>query len=381
MSTVDIAIIGGGIAGAGMAAALTSLTSEPLSIVVLEQESTPGYHSTGRSAATWIQSYGNDCIRELNIASYADLDGAATTDTGLSDRSYLSQRGLLLCSTGSDEDELELSHLLGNPQNGVEEISENAAIKLVPVLRTERYQRYVFEAGACDIDVARLHQDWFSRLRQTGGELICNARITALERVSGRWKIHAGERSWDASVVVNAAGAWADHIGHLAGAGSLSLTPTRRSAAILTIDGKHDVSGWPLFAEVSETWYAKPEAEQLMVSPADEDPVDAGDAWHDDEVLAAGIDRFERAINGSVSRVLHRWAGLRTFAPDKTPVVGFDGDLDDFFWLAGHGGYGIQTAPALSRFAAELLINKASNRKTANRNLTDMMSATRTFIT
>ena len=156
-------------------------------------------------------------------------------------------------------------------------------------------------------------------------------------------------------LLVNAAGAWADTVAQLAGVDPLGLTPLRRSAAILPAPEGHDVTGWPAVCSMSETWYAKPEAGKLMVSPADEDPVEPHDAWADDMVLAEGLDRYGQAVTTPVTRVERSWAGLRTFAPDRTPVVGFDAVMDGFFWLAGQGGYGIQTAPALSRLAGALL--------------------------
>jgi D-arginine dehydrogenase len=161
--------------------------------------------------------------------------------------------------------------------------------------------------------------------------------------------------AFEAPVIVNAAGAWADTVAQLAGVATLGLTPLRRSAAILPAPEGRDVSSWPAVCSMSETWYAKPEAGKLMVSPADEDPVEPHDAWPDDMVLAEGLDRYERAVTVPVTRVERSWAGLRTFAPDRTPVVGFDPAAEGFFWLAGQGGYGIQTAPALSRLAGALL--------------------------
>jgi len=158
---------------------------------------------------------------------------------------------------------------------------------------------------------------------------------------------------------VNAAGAWADQVSALAGLAPLGLVPKRRSAAILPAPEGRDVSAWPLFGSVSERWYARPMGGKLMVSPADQDPVPPGDAWPDDMVLAEGLHRYESAVTVPVTRVERSWAGLRTFAPDKTPVAGFDPRTEGFLHLSGQGGYGIQTAPALSAFAADLLHGRA----------------------
>ena len=351
MQKTDILVVGGGIAGIGLANAVCANRQHRKRVVVLERESQPGYHSTGRSAATWIQSYGNACIRELNERSKGFFDKS----TGFEGGPLLSPRGLLLCSDGSDQQELETNELLA-ATTAVVEIDAARALDLVPVLNSDRYKRYVYEAGTCDIDVGRLLQGWISQFKQAGGSLFCDSEILSIDKKADHWQVVTASGEWHTDIVVNAAGAWADTLANLAGVKSPGLKPLRRSAAIIELGSSKDVRQWPLFAEIDESWYAKPESGHLMVSPADEDPVDACDAWVDDEVLAAGIDRFEQGISESVNRVHHQWAGLRTFSTDQTPVVGFDSSVDNFFWLAGHGGYGIQTAPAMSGFAADLLL-------------------------
>ena len=197
-----------------------------------------------------------------------------------------------------------------------------------------------------------------------------------MTRAGGVWRVATPAAVHEAPLLVNAAGAWADAVAKMAGLAPLGLTPLRRSAAILPAPEGHDITRWPLFVSASEQWYAKPEAGKLMVSPADEDPVEPHDAWPDDMVLAEGLHRFEQAVTVPVTRVERSWAGLRTFAPDRTPAVGFDhhqwagcevGESasdqhaaeEDFLWLAGQGGYGVQTAPALSRLAADLCLGRA----------------------
>jgi D-arginine dehydrogenase len=185
---------------------------------------------------------------------------------------------------------------------------------------------------------------------------VTGAGVTAIRREAGQWQVDTPQGSHAAPILVNAAGAWADEVAVLAGLPRIGLQPCRRSAAIIPAPEGYATQHWPIFGSIAETWYAKPEAGKLMVSPADEDPVDPHDAWPDDMVLAEGLDRFEQAVTHQVRRVEHSWAGLRTFAPDRTPVAGFDPRADGFFWLAGQGGYGVQTAPALSRVAAALII-------------------------
>jgi D-arginine dehydrogenase len=181
-----------------------------------------------------------------------------------------------------------------------------------------------------------------------------------IARAGGVWRVETSSaETFEAPVLVNAAGAWADVVARCAGVAPVGLTPLRRSAAILPAPEGLDVSRWPLFVPASEGWYAKPEAGKLMVSPADEEPVEPHDAWPDDMVLAEGLDRFEQATTITVARVERSWAGLRSFVADRTPVAGFAADTDGFLWLAGQGGYGVQTSPALSRLAADLVLGRA----------------------
>jgi D-arginine dehydrogenase len=253
----------------------------------------------------------------------------------------------------AEEEELFERHMAGAADT--EEITPDEAVRLFPILRRDAIVRACVERGASDIDVDRLLQGYLRMLRRHGGQLVTGARAEAIARANGSWKVATAAGAFAAPVIVNAAGAWADTVAQLAGVATLGLTPLRRSAAILPAPEGRDVSSWPAVCSMSETWYAKPEAGKLMVSPADEDPVEPHDAWPDDMVLAEGLDRYERAVTVPVTRVERSWAGLRTFAPDRTPVVGFDPAAEGFFWLAGQGGYGIQTAPALSRLAGDLL--------------------------
>lgn len=363
MHKVNVVIIGGGIAGAGLAAAI----SEDCHVVVLEQENRAGYHSTGRSAAIYIESYGNSVIRTLNRLSRPFFDQPDTIGGG----TLLKPRGMLLTATSADADKIDK---LLNSSNAVCEVSTEQAMSLVPILRTSGFARAVYEAGASDIDVDRLHQGWLRLAQSHGASVKVNSGVTGIERHGNGWAVHSGSVRYEADIVVNAAGAWADTIAEMAGVQTKALTPLRRSAAIVQLSNVADVSHWPCFSEVNETWYAKPETNRLMVSPADEDPVPVGDAWVDDLVLAGGIDRFESAVTETVTRVEHSWAGLRTFAADKAPVVGYDQSVDGFFWLAGHGGYGIQTSPGLSQVAADLLLHKSVDAE-----LQDSLSPMRCF--
>ncbi len=348
MQTSDVLVIGGGIAGIGAA----SMLSPDARVTVLEAEDAPGHHSTGRSAAIFIRNYGGPVLRALNAASEPFF-----MDPGdLTDGPLLSSRGEMLLA---EEDELDALAAYMDGAEGMERITAAEAVEMVPILRLERIAAASVERDARDIDVDRLFQGWIRRLRGAGGTIVTGAGVQGITRAGGVWTLRTAAGDFQAPVVVNAAGGWADRIAALAGVAAMGLQPLRRSAALLPAPEGHDIRRWPLFATVTERWYAKPEAGMLMVSPAEEDPVEPHDVWADDMVLAEGLDRYEQAVTVPVTRVTKSWAGMRTFTPDRTPVAGFDAGADGFFWLAGQGGYGIQTAPALSRLAADLITGRA----------------------
>jgi len=344
MTHPDIIVIGGGIAGISAAAELAAHAR----VTVIETEAQLGYHSTGRSAAIFIRNYGNATLRALNAAAAPVFEAPE----GISDRSLLSPRGELLLA---GENELGTLQAYCDGASGIDLLEAADAVDLVPILRPERIVRAALERDAQDIDVDRMLQGYARLLKARGGQVVTSAPVTAIQRGHAAWQVTAGDRPFTAPVLVNAAGAWADPVARLAGVAPLGITPMRRSAALLPAPLGHDISRWPLFGSISETWYAKPDAGKLMVSPADEDPVAPHDAWPDDMVLAEGLHRYEQAVTVPVTRVDHSWAGLRSFAADRTPVAGFAPEADGFFWLAGQGGYGVQTAPALARLTAALV--------------------------
>jgi D-arginine dehydrogenase len=347
----DIAIIGAGIAGAGVAAELAG----DFKVVLIEQEDRPGYHSTGRSAALFIRNYGNDVIRALSRASAPLFEGA---DRTLFPQPLLTQRGLLYVA---DADGLAKHADLLASADGLREIGAAEAVAKVPVLRREKIAAAAYEENAQDIDVAALHEGWLRKARGAGAEVLASAPLLRAYRESGKWEIETPTSRIRADMLVNAAGAWADRVAKASGVEPLGLTPMRRSIAVVPAPEGLDIGGWPLVADTAEGWYFKPEAGKLFISPAEEIPVEPHDAFVDDMVMAEGLYRFEQAVDVPVTRVERSWAGLRTFAPDRTPVAGFDVTSENFFWLAGQGGYGIQTAPALSHLAGQS-IRRASLR-------------------
>lgn len=341
----DVIVIGGGIAGISAGAHLAA----DAEVVVLERERHPGTHATGRSAAMLIDGYGNAAIRALTAAGRAMF---ARPDPEFWPEALLKARGELRLGRPEDAGALDAA-AAGLPR--LRRLSAAEAVEMVPILAKGAIEAALHDAEAADIDVDHLLQGYLRLFRSKGGRIEAMAEVHEITRTRGLWHVSTGSDAFVAPVVVNAAGAWADGVAALAGVGELGITPMRRSAAILPAPEGHDPSPWPLFGSVTESWYAKPMGGKLMVSPAEEDPVEAQDAYADDMVLAEGIDRFAQMTTAPVTRVERSWAGLRSFAPDRTPVAGFDPRAHGFFWLAGQGGYGIQTAPALSALTAALV--------------------------
>lgn len=341
----DVVIVGAGMAGTGLAADLAG----DFNVVLLEQEGRPAYHSTGRSAAIFIQNYGNSVIRALSRASAPLFHGASPA---FFPTPLLTPRGILFVA---DDDGIADHEALMAEAEGLEEISPAEAIARIPLLRADRLKAAAYEHDAQDIDVDALHQGSLRKARAGGMRLLTDAPVTRAEFRSGEWVVETPKGTVRAAILVNAAGAWADTVARLSGVAPLGIQPMRRSMAVLPAPEGHDVRHWPLVGDAADSWYAKPDAGRLLVSPAEEIPVEPHDAFVDDMILAEGLHRFEQAIDYPVTRVERSWAGLRSFAPDRTPVAGFDPTVDNFFWLAGQGGYGIQTAPALSRLAGRLI--------------------------
>lgn len=340
----DFLVIGAGIAGASVAAHLASRNR----VAVLEMEDVPGFHSTGRSAALYAPNYGPACIKALTRAArdfyFSPPDGFAEAPL-VSPRSYM-----FLMPEGQEQD---FAHLLGE-QYGTREISPDEARRRFPLLRPSYVRRALLDEGTADMDVDQIHQGYLRLLRQRGGVLHCASGVHGLNFAAGRWTAATPHGEFAAPVVINAAGAWGEAVGQLAGARKIGLQPKRRSIAVISPPNGLDIMNWPMIGDVGESWYCKPQGGKFIVSPADETPVDPHDAYAEELTLAEGIDRFQQAVNVEVTHVSRTWAGLRSFVPDGNPVVGFDPEVENFFWLVGQGGYGIQSAPALSRLAAAL---------------------------
>jgi D-arginine dehydrogenase len=337
----DIIVIGSGIAGTSAAAHL----AETHKVLVLEREEQPGYHSTGRSAAMFEPNYGPASIRALTRAARAEFDTLGVLDP---------RESLFLMPAGQQAQ----FDALVSAQHGMREISPAQARRLFPPLRDGYASGAMLDPNTADIDVDLLHQSYLRLLKAKGGRLLCAQAAESIERNAGQWHVKTGDHAFHAPVIVNAAGAWGDGVAAMAGAARVGLQPKRRSIAVVSPPEGMDIAAWPLAGDVGETWYCKPQSGKLLVSPADATPVDPHDAFADDMTLAEGIHRFQQAADFEVTRVEHTWGGLRSFAPDGNPVVGYDSGVEGFFWLIGQGGYGIQTSPALSRLATALICHR-----------------------
>ena len=351
----DFLVIGGGIAGASAGYFL----AESGRVTVLEMEPTAGYHSTGRSAALFSEYYGNSVVRALTAASRPFFEAPPPGFTG----PLLSPRGVLALGPRGAEDRFAevLAAGLTAPVP-VRELGPGEAQQHCPVVRPEWFSRAMLKPAAMDIDVDALHQGFLRGIRARGGQVLRSARLRSLTRRGGAWRADTAAGEFAAEIVVNAAGAWADEVAQLAGVRPVGLTPLRRTAfTVAAPEGNGagpagGVAGWPMVADVTETFYFKPESGRLLVSPADATPVAPGDARPDDLDVARAIDRVQAATTLVIRHVQRAWAGLRCAVPDDTPVVGGEPDADGFCWLAGLSGYGIQTSPAVGQLAAALAV-------------------------
>ena len=349
MNEFEFIVIGAGMAGASVACELSAHAR----VLVLEQEAQPGYHSTGRSAALFAETYGNRTIRALTRGSRAFyLD----PPQGFTEHPLLAPRGALFIARSDQTASLDrLLEEVAGLRSNIRRLDARQASAMVPVLKGGYVADAVVDPDAMDIEVHGLLHGYLRGFRARGGRLVANGSVQQLERDAQGWRVRTRHGdSYRSPVVINAAGAWADPVAGLAGAHPVGLTPKRRTAILFAAPPELDSKAWPLVIDADEQFYFKPDAGKMLASPADETPIPPCDVQPEELDIAILVDRLQQATDLAIPRIEHSWAGLRTFAADKTPVVGFDPDVPGFFWLAGQGGYGIQTAPAMGRLAAAL---------------------------
>jgi len=344
----DYLVIGGGIAGASVAHWLAPHAR----VILLEREAQPGYHSTGRSAALFMESYGTAQVRALTMASRAFLEHPPE---GFSEHPLLTPRGAMMVASKEQLPELEAHwNVLRAMNTGAARLNGEEALAMVPALRPGQVAGAVYEPDAADMDVHAIHQGYLRGMRQAGGKLVCDAGVTAIERIGGHWRVTTGGGVYEAPVLLNAAGAWVDTIAQMAGVQPIGIEPRRRSAFIFAPPEGSSVAHWPMVFGADEGWYIKPDAGMLLGSPANADPVEPQDVQPEELDIAFAIHRIEEATTLTIRRPTRTWAGLRSFVADGDLVGGFDPDAPGFFWVAAQGGYGIQTSAAMGEACAAL---------------------------
>ena len=343
----DFIVVGAGISGASVAYEL----AESGSVLLLEAEHTPGYHSTGRSAALYTPNFGSPEVCEINKASEAFF---LNPPDGFSECSLLSPRGALTVALSGNNAELASLLALSSEASPIYEITKQEALEFAPIIRAEKVTSAIYEPNVMDIDVASLHQGYLRGFKQRSGTLLLRSRVNNLAYKNKLWTVTSDSSSHQGRKLINAAGAWADQVGNLAQAEPIGLIPKRRTAILVDIPNDMDLSMMPLVDFIGGS-YMKPESGRLMISPGDETPVPPQDIQPDDLEVAILVDWLERHTTISVDKVSHSWAGLRSFVENQNPVVKYDEKIPDFFWLAGQGGYGIMMAPTLAKRAAQLL--------------------------
>jgi D-arginine dehydrogenase len=344
----DVIVIGAGMAGSTAAAHLAPHKR----VALVEAEDVPGYHTTGRSAATWILNYGPPDVRVLNGLSLPFLQNPPP---GFADHALTRPRAVL---TVAPEDQRETLDIMMATSIGLRPIAVAEACALVPALRSDYATAAAIE-DAADLDVAAIQQGFLRMLRAEGGVLALRARAGRIERKAGRWEVDTSSgTAFRAPVVINASGSWGDEVAAIAGLAPIGLIPCRRTGAIID-PAPFQPEDWPMVMDAAGTWYVRTEARtKLMVSPADATPMHPHDVQPDELDIAIGIDRMQQALDIEVRRVERAWAGLRTFTPDHSLAFGWDAKAAGFFWCVGQGGYGIQTSPAAGRLVADLVLGR-----------------------
>ncbi len=357
---IDALVIGGGIAGISIGSRL----SDTSKVIILEAEKELAYHASSRSAATFIENYGNNVVRSLNTASKHYLEN----DNG----GVLSPRGMMLVGKKGQE-----SHFLRDSETfGLNEIPIHEAKQKFDLLDTSKVTKVSYRDDVFDLDTDLFFQNFLKRFKKNDGLIYTNSKVLSISYDKNKWVVKTYEDEFEAKLLINASGAWVDEVAKIAGIKPLNFTPYKRSIARIKVTESDSVKVWPMVTGINEEFYAKPDAGQLIVSPADETATNPHDAWATEEDLATGIDFLSQIAEISVDRITSSWAGLRTFSPDKALVIGHDKIYPEFFWFAGQGGYGFQTSAAASELASELILGISP---TIGRDLSRSLSPSRFY--
>ena len=363
--TADFIVIGAGMAGASVAYFLAPHGR----VLLLEREAQPGYHSTGRSAALYLESYGTPQVRMLTRASRAFFE---SPPDGFSEQPLLAPRGAMVLASPGQEERLRAHwDVVRALSDKAQWLDTAQTLAQVPVLRPERVIGSVLEPDAFDMDVHAIHQGFLRGVRRAGGNIVCDAEVASLVRAGNVWRVQTRAGAFESPVVVNAAGAWCDEVARLAGMAPIGLQPKRRSAFVF--QPPMDVHAWPATLTVDEDWYIKPDAGMLLGSPANADPVAPHDVQPEELDIATAIARIEEYTTLTIRRPARTWAGLRSFVADGDLVGGWDAQADGFFWVAAQGGYGIQTSAGMGEACAALVRREPLPARIAGFGLTEAM--------
>ena len=354
MADYDVVIIGAGIAGASLAAEIAPEMGSEAKVLLAEREAYPGYHATGRSAAFWTESYGGSKIQPLTSASGKWL---TKPPSDFSEHDLLTVRGALTIGTVEDKPKLEaFCETFARAGANIFEVGRDVLEDRIQHIRGN-YQYGVMEPDCCDIDVAALHQGYLRQAKKAGVTIQTRCELKSAQYKDGLWHLDLGGEAVTTAILVNAAGAWSDNVAEVANASSIKITPHRRTVIQMQVEPAVS-NDLPLVLDINEQFYFKPESGRVWLSPHDETAVPAYDAAAEEIDIALAIDRFQKVVDWKVQKVERSWAGLRSFAPDRLPVYGYDTRQPKFFWCAGQGGFGIQTAPAAAKLAKALLLEQ-----------------------
>ena len=345
----DVIIIGSGIAGISLASKLSS----DLSVCVIEKEKLLSYHSTGRSFAFYVESYGNETIRKLTKAS----KNYFLQNNNINSRKLLNKRGALYVANHNQiNSRNNLYNELDSPL--IKILDKKQTLEKLPCLKEDYVNSSLYDLEASDIDVDLLYNTYLKKFKNTKGVVLTDIQILEFKRNKKNWEIKTNNNTFHCKIIVNAAGAWADEIAKKINTKIINLIPKRRTVFCFKPSNFDINKNWPLCVDVDENFYFKVENDLILSSPADETPTIAQDCIPEELDIAIGIDRINKATNFKFKSIVNQWAGLRNFVTDKTPVIGFDRNIENFYWLSGQGGYGIQTSPALSDIAANEILGK-----------------------
>lgn len=347
----DFAVVGCGMAGASIA---YELSRSGASVIVLEAESYAAYHTTGRSSAFYMEAYGNDTVRNITQTSRSFFD---KPPPHFSEAPLLSPSGALYLARKEQQPQLNaLYNQIGKLITTAELVDLPFIKEKIPQIKSNVIQNGFWEPHSMEIDVAALLNGYITLAKKQNVQFKFNSAVKTLNFNNQQWTIN---NSTQATTIINAAGAWAGPLAQLANTKAIDLIPKKRTVCVAKVPGNINVKNWPLTLDIDEKFYFKPEGNNLLITPADETPSYPHDAQAEELEVAQGIDRVQQVVDIEITQVKRKWAGLRTFSSDKSPVVGYDPHIDNFFWLAGQGGYGIQMAPALAKISTSL-INKES---------------------